>query len=91
MRTAEITSYQIISGRTGSAIPRSSDENCKPCIAVDAAKANEKYDSIIETIRTGPNPSLARDECGGFRFGRPRSVTLSDATRVAAAILYLMD
>jgi hypothetical protein len=48
---------------------RSSDENCKPSIAVDTMKANGKYDSMMETIRTRLNPSLARDEFGGFALG----------------------
>ena len=44
MRTAEITSYQIISGRTNPVYPppRGSDEIGKPCIAVDAVKTNGK-------------------------------------------------
>jgi hypothetical protein len=44
LRTAEITSYQIILGRTKPVYPpaRSSDQNRKPCIAIAAVKTNGK-------------------------------------------------
>jgi hypothetical protein len=61
MRTAKITSHQIISGRTEPEYPlsRSSDENRKPRIAVDAATKMGKQDSMIETTGTRLNSYLA--------------------------------
>jgi hypothetical protein len=48
-------------GASGHCVPsiRSTDENSKPRIAVDAMKENGKQDSMIETIGTRLNYSLA--------------------------------